>query len=327
MRRGLRAVRSLFLKGSAILLLISLLLGLGSPYINPYNFWPAAFFGLAFPVVWILSLGLTILIIKRNPWFYIMLSFVLVASPMMLNHVSLPFKSNKSKPDDYKIVTYNVHGFSGTHEGKTKYEMQKQVIDFINEIGPSVVCLQEYAMKTNKYTWYQDLNLNDLKIPYKQISDFSPDGKGTNYCLMIASTFLIKQKGVIYTPAKDVLGMYADIQFPIGVIRVYNIHLESVKLIGEKKLLRPHKNLGVFKDILANLKGMYRKLKYAFSAQQIRQCRCAALVGHVVKRDARQRAQKGARQMVSCTDARRTIAKATGLAPCSINDVAHRLVR
>ncbi|MBK6963758.1 MAG: endonuclease/exonuclease/phosphatase family protein [Bacteroidales bacterium] len=267
MKSWFRSFWGLFLKGSAILLIISLLLGLSSPYINPYDFWPVAFFGLAFPVVWILSLGLTVLMIKRKLWFYSMLFFVLVASPMMFNHFSLPLKSNESKSGEYRIVTYNVHNFSGSHYGKSRYSRQNLVFEFIDEIKPSIVCMQEYAVKSKKNGHYQELPLKKLNINYKVYSDDVPDINGTIYSLMIGSQFPVMQNGLIYTPEKEVFGMFADIQFPEGMVRVYNIHLESVKLIGEKKLLRPHRNLGVFKDFLSNLKGMYRKLKHAFSGR------------------------------------------------------------
>ncbi|MHC1774063.1 MAG: endonuclease/exonuclease/phosphatase family protein [Lentimicrobium sp.] len=267
MKNGFRKITGLFLKLLAILFIISLLLGLFSPYINPGVFWPAAFFGLAFPIVWLLCIALALFMIRRKSWFYTLLLFVVAATPLMYMHFSLPLESNKSKPEEFRIVTYNVHIFSGTQYGKSAYSKQNQIVDFINELKPSIVCIQEFAKKSKKRAPYQEYPMKELNIPYKVFSDETPDQYGTIYCLMIGSLYPVKQKGLIYTPEKEVFGLFADVQFPDGMVRVYNVHLESVKLIGEKKLLRPHKNLRVFKSLFTNLKGTYRKLKRAFPSR------------------------------------------------------------
>ncbi len=272
---------SLMLKLSAILLAIALCLGLLSPFINPYYFWPVAFFGLAFPVTWFFYLGNTFLLIRRKRWFYTLSVLLLFSTPMMLQHFSLPLRNNKTKPGVYKIVTYNVHGFSGTQDGISNYDREKSVHQLINEIKPSVVCMQEYAIKSRKHARYLDNLEEELALPYKVLSEYDPDYKGTSYCFLIAGNYPVKQQGAIFTLEKEEFGIFADIQFPEGMVRVYNIHLESVKLIGEKKLLLPQRYPELFKVILTTVKGAFRKLRSAFRvrgyqawmvAESIRQC-------------------------------------------------------
>jgi len=267
MKTGFKVLWGFGIKVMAVLLSISLLPGLISPFINPYYCWPAAFFGLAYPVIWFLSFGCTLLLIGRKHWFFASLIFLLLGAPLMLKHFSLPFRNNKTKPGDYTLVTYNVHGFSGFREGISNHDRKIRVHDFINQIKPSVVCMQEYAIKTKKQDRYSDIPEIGLKVSYTALSEYETDLRGTLYCLLIASNHPIKNQGSVFTLEKNAFGMYADIQFPEGIVRVYNIHLESVKFIGEKKLLRPHKNLGIFKDLLTIVKGTYRKLRHAFPAR------------------------------------------------------------
>jgi endonuclease/exonuclease/phosphatase family metal-dependent hydrolase len=255
------------IKFSAVMLIIALLLGLAAPYINPYHFWPAAFMGLAYPLIWIFCLGCLLLLIGSRKWLIIMTIVIIFGTPMMLRHFSLPLKPDKSKPGDYKILTYNVHGFAGTRDGRSSYDRQKLIHDFINKANPTVVCIQEYAMKSMKHARYMKHLNEELKLPFKYLSAFDMDSKSTSYTFLIASDFPIVRNGNIFTMEYESCGIFSDIRFPEGIIRVYNIHLQSVKLLNEKKLLRPQHNLGDVKYLFRYIKGIFTKLRNAFPSR------------------------------------------------------------
>jgi len=252
------------LKISSIILVVALLTGYFSRYINPYFFWPAAFFSLAFPAVWIVSLVTALLLVRRKWWFIVLMICVLASTPLMLRHFSLPFCIQENRPGDYLIMTYNVHGFAGIRNGKSSYERQAMVHEMVNDLAPAVVCMQEYPMKSRKHARYLNHLDKELELQYKHISDFNEDSKGTTYTFITATRYPIKQRGTIFTMDMDICGIFTDIRFPEGIIRVYNVHLQSVKLFGEKKLLRPHRNPGAIKYLYTYLKGTTAKLRKAF---------------------------------------------------------------
>jgi len=259
MKRRLINYISFSVKVSAGVIAALLLLSLFSPYINPYHFWPMAFIGLAFPIIWILCLLSALILIKNRRWFIFLLIALLAATPMMLKHFNLPVFKNRHQVAEYTILTYNVHGFAGVRNGKSSYDRQIQIHDFVNKISPSVICIQEYAMKSRKHAKYIEYLNNGLKLPNKHLSDFDAEYKGTSYTFLTASKYPIIMQGTIFTMESEICGIFSDIQFPEAIVRVYNIHLQSVKLINEKRLLRPHRNPGIFKDFVTPIKGAIRK--------------------------------------------------------------------
>lgn len=267
MIKKFRKFFTLSVKITAPFLIAALVLGLLAPNINPYHFWIAAFMGLAYPVTWVLCLVWTILLIRNRKWFFLLLIFVIAGTPMMLRHFTLPLKNADISNTEYRIASYNVHGFAGMGEGRSSYERQKLIHDFVNGLNPDVVCMQEYPMKSRKHALYIDHLNYGLNLSYKHLSEFDPDFKGTTYTFMTASKFPVIQQGTIFTMESDICGIFSDIQFPEGVIRVYNIHLQSVKLLNEKKILRPHRNFKAVRFITTYLKRTFNKLRTAYPAR------------------------------------------------------------
>ncbi|MFH1119741.1 MAG: endonuclease/exonuclease/phosphatase family protein [Bacteroidota bacterium] len=255
------------LKITAIILLTALITGLFSRFINPYYFWPAAFLSLAFPAIWMLTIITALLLFRIKWWFFVLIISVLAASPLMLRHFTFPFFHQKNKTSEYLIMTFNVHGFAGIRSGKSSYERQALVHEIINDLDPAVVCMQEYPLKSRKHARYLDHLNKELELEYKHISDFNAESKGTSYTFITATRYPVKQRGTVFTMDPEICGIFTDIEFPEGMVRVYNIHLQSVKLIGEKKLLRPHRNPGAIKYFFTYLKGTISKLRKAFPAR------------------------------------------------------------
>ena len=110
------------IKLSGIILILLLVLSLCAPYINPYYFWPAALAGLAFPILWAATFVNALLLIKHRFWLLLMLVPMIAGLPMMLRHYNLPLKKSETgSKNEYTIISYNVHVFSGSGNGKSNY--------------------------------------------------------------------------------------------------------------------------------------------------------------------------------------------------------------
>lgn len=255
-----------FLYAIVTLVLISALFaGLLSPYINPWHFWIVALAGLAYPILWVLnSINLIFSFITDKRIFYVTLIYLIAGTPMMLRHFSISLKMGCSnETEQYSIMSYNVEGFSGI-AGKDKYTGQKIIHSYINDKAPDIVCLQEYSMKGRKHgAFYKTLNEN-LHLNYKQLSGYNAEALSTSSILVTASRHEILKQGIVYSPDSEIFAIFSDILLGSDTVRIFNVHLQSVKLISEKQILKPERDQLLKKKSARNVISSLRKLKIAF---------------------------------------------------------------
>lgn len=246
--------------------LIALLFaGLLSPFINPWHFWMAALAGLAFPLIWFLnSINLLFSLFIDKRIFYVTLIYLLAGTPLMLRHFSISMKMGcDDDTEQFSIMSYNVEGFNGI-AGKDKYAGQKIIHSYINEKKPDIVCLQEYSMKGRKHgAFYKTLNEN-LHLDYKQLSGYNAEALSTSSILVTASRHKILNQGIVYSPDIEIFAIFSDILLGSDTVRVFNVHLQSVKLISEKRILKPERGQILKKTAVRNVISSLRKLKIAF---------------------------------------------------------------
>ena len=248
-----------------LILLAGLMAALFAPYINPHSLMIPAFLGLAFPLIWILNAGnlLFSFFIDRRI-FIITMIYMLAGTPMMFRHVNLSIKrSCTEKKDLFKIMSYNVQGFDGV-KGQNQYEAQKSIHALINKHSPDILCLQEYAMKGMKHApFYKNLN-ETLQQNFLQLSDYKASELSTQRILVTASKHNIVDQGIIYSPDNEIFAIYSDIELRNDTVRVFNVHLQSVKLIQERVLLKPERKQILNRNIFSKLLSSVKKLKKAF---------------------------------------------------------------
>jgi endonuclease/exonuclease/phosphatase family metal-dependent hydrolase len=264
MNQSLQFLLKTSLSFIAALLILSMVLSLSAASISPSYFVFPAFFALGFPLIWLVLTIFLPFYYRRRILFRLLLVVWLLSLPVMLKHFLTGSLNADQKQNSYKILTYNVQGFTNINFGSSKAQRKIKIVDFVNEQNPDVLCMQEYLLKQALRVQYPNEITYEMRMPYKVYSNYSVNSYGSAFCLMIASKYRIKQSGTVYSPEAESFAMYADIQFPEGVIRVYNLHLESVKLLKEKRLLRPGQRSGFASNFVSNVKGFYRKLRKSY---------------------------------------------------------------
>lgn len=253
-----------FYAASTLFLLSGLMIALLSPYINPRIIWVAALFGLAFPVFWLLNLlnlGLSLFIGKRI--FLITLFYLLAGTPMMLRHFDLSLKRGCDNSNtSFTLMSYNVKSFDGI-SGKDKFEAQQIIHDFINQMEPDIVCFQEYSMKGSKHAPFFKNLRESLHQEYRQLSDYNASELSTQSILVTASRHPIVNEGIVYSPDNEIFAIYSDIELDSDTLRVFNIHLQSIKLIKEKVILQPNSKI-LSTSIFGKVRSTLYKLRKAF---------------------------------------------------------------
>ncbi|AWG21578.1 endonuclease [Flavobacterium faecale] len=128
--------------------------------------------------------------------------------------------STKEYPEDEKdflVMSYNVR-LLNLFKWQDKDDVPEDILAFINEKNPNILCIQEFSQGANI----------DLKIyPYKYIY-MTGDKIKTGQAIF--SKFPIIDQGNIVFPKSNNNVIYADIKKGKDIIRVYNMHLQSIKI-------------------------------------------------------------------------------------------------
>jgi endonuclease/exonuclease/phosphatase family metal-dependent hydrolase len=128
--------------------------------------------------------------------------------------------SSKEYPEDDKdfvVMSYNVRLFN-LFKWLDKEDVPGVILGFINEKNPDILCIQEFSSST----------VIDLKIyRHKYIL---MEGNKIKTGQAIFSKFPIISQGNIVFPSSNNNVIYADIKKGKDIIRVYNMHLQSIKI-------------------------------------------------------------------------------------------------
>jgi len=181
-----------------------------------------------FPLFSVLTLVLPLFLILNGLFFiYWLLQFktqmflsglVLLAGITFINKfykfsaTDLPESEN-----DFKVMSYNVRLFN-LFEWLPKENVPNEIQVFINEKNPDIICIQEFSYAANI----------DLKVyPHRYIF---MQGDKIRTGQAIYSKFPIIEEGNLVFPDSNNNVIFADIKKGKDIIRVYNMHLQSIKI-------------------------------------------------------------------------------------------------
>ena len=201
-----------------------------------------------FPFLSVLTLLLPLFLVLNAAFFIIWL--LQLKRKMLLSGIVLligitflgklyRFKEAKleAEPDDFTLMSYNVRLFN-KYEWLPNKNVPSDISDVIQDYNPDILCLQEFTPN-------EDVRLRNF--PYKKIY---LKGDKNKYGQAIFSKFEIVNTGKIVFPNSTNNVIFADIVKKEDTIRVYSMHLQSVKIstdIHEK--LDENKSKFIFKRI------------------------------------------------------------------------------
>lgn len=118
---------------------------------------------------------------------------------------------------DFTVMSYNVRLFN-VFKWMNSDNVPQNILDFINDKNPDILCIQEYSSSANI----------DLKVyRHKYIL---MQGNQIKTAQAIFSKFPIIDQGNIAFPNSNNNVVFADIKKGKDIIRVYNMHLQSIKI-------------------------------------------------------------------------------------------------
>lgn len=217
----------------AILLLLSYLL----PFTPPKTF----------SVLSVLSLGVAFLILCNVLFFLYWLfklkkQLILSLLVLFIGYVFFgslyKFSSSKQveNANNFKVMNYNVRLFN-LYKWIDEDSVETKIVDFIKTESPEILSIQEYHPHKN-------IDLSFFKYKFEKLS-----GKKTKYGQAIFSQFPIVNSGSIEFPDTGNNAIFADVVKNNDTIRIYNIHLESLRINTKVESLKNENSERLFKRV------------------------------------------------------------------------------
>ncbi len=124
--------------------------------------------------------------------------------------------------DAISLLSYNVLGFHGKNQDGWGVNTGPEIVDFIENENPDIICFQEFQPIYIK---------NRMLTKYTFVANkFEGQNVESPKNLSIYSKFPIINKDVLDFPDTYNGAVYADIVYKNDTIRLFNVHLESLSI-------------------------------------------------------------------------------------------------
>lgn len=212
----------------------ALLLSYLASFISPEKVWFLAFFGLGYPVILLINILFVIYwAVQLKRQLFVSLITIAIGYKFILSLYSFGNKETETTENRIKVLSYNVRLFDLYNWSNNK-DTRDKIISLINDEKPQILCIQEffhdntgYFPTINSIKKIEGMNRHFLHN-YVSMKDTAWWG------IALFTSFPIVDKGVIeFEKSHGNLCIYTDLKINKDTIRVYNVHLQSVKFKPE----------------------------------------------------------------------------------------------
>jgi endonuclease/exonuclease/phosphatase family metal-dependent hydrolase len=215
----------------AILLLVTYF----SVYISPATSWVFAFIALTYPFILLLNMLFVIFWILFRKWLFLISLFCMLLGWNFLNRY-FQFMLNRPEKsmvgNSVSLLTYNVRLFNYYQWNKDTTSWQK-IVDFVHNENPDIACFQEFITLPGTNHDLDNLKKNLAPLDYSHVYYTDRVPRKINFGMGTFSRYPIVHKERI--DFKESLNgcIASDILIGKDTIRVYNCHLQSIRLRGD----------------------------------------------------------------------------------------------
>ncbi|MBE0646833.1 MAG: endonuclease/exonuclease/phosphatase family protein [Bacteroidales bacterium] len=250
-----------------LLAVISILCSYGSRYIDPRDAWMIALFGLLYPYILIVNICFFVLwLFIRLRYAWISLISILIGWPQLNAMITLPSDNPVLLPgQNINLTTWNVHGFAG--QMNVRGDVRAEIIEYLTEENPDVLCMQEVRIYEADFNPVLHRMSRAWGLPYLYAKDYYNQDEESGFNGVVTySRYPIISAGYLGHQSKKCFGLYTDIGFEHDTVRIFNVHLASVRL-GQNDVnfyyqLKKTKTENM--NFKAGIFSILRKLKIAF---------------------------------------------------------------
>lgn len=259
-----------------VILILNVLAALGmilsylAPLVNPAKVFFPALFGLAYPYILMLNLLFVCYwLIRLRKEILISIVVILLGWPHLNNMLPLNFKDVKIPETSdvervFKALTYNVRGFD-VYKWTSDPHIKNEIFGFIKNQEPDILCFQEYYTSEKKTDTHR-ANVKSLPALNQSAVYYSADNnRNTGFGIATFSRYPIVKKSRIPFNSTSNAAMYTDILFKSDTIRVFNIHLQSIKFHQENYAFIDTASLKYSNEQMHEIKEIGSRLRTAFT--------------------------------------------------------------
>ena len=210
----------------AIFFAVLLIFAYIATYVNSAKFVWFAYFGLVFPILLVINILFAVFLLCNLKKITLLLLFAIglnwVNIQNMAQFKSAEFRTNEKK---IRVLSYNVNLFDHYgHINSTRGQTQREILDFLVQESPDIICFQEFREDLNQKPITRFLAQN-LGLKY---TSASRTNNRVAFGTKIYSRFPIIRDSLIRFDGSKNMIVFADILAYGDTIRVFNFHLESI---------------------------------------------------------------------------------------------------
>jgi endonuclease/exonuclease/phosphatase family metal-dependent hydrolase len=260
-----RVILILNILGAAAMLMAYL-----APLVNPSRMVLPALFGLAYPYLlmlhlvflcyWLIRLKKEILI----SLVVILLGWTHLNSLIPLSPRPSEIPVNISQDKLLKALSYNVRGFN-IYQWSREPEAKKEIFKFLESQKPQLVCFQEYYTSGKVGQTHRYISQQLDYLPYNAVYYTADPANRNGFGIATFSKYPILKKSRIPFNSSFNAAMYTDIRFRDDTIRVFNIHLQSIRFQEDNYAFMDTARFKYSNEQIGEIRAIGSRLKTAFS--------------------------------------------------------------
>lgn len=251
-----------------ILIALLFIAGASVQFFKPGHWWFLGLLTFALPYFLLFLILFAVFWLFAKPfWASISILTIVAGWPAVKNVFAINFSSSfhiAKEPGNIRIMSWNIEQLNIQHY-KDKPWIKDQMLDLVNFYDPDIACFQEAVLGERKKSinYFPDINgklkFSDYFYSYAIKDDFD---SYHHFGIIIFSKLPIiaKQAVVNYPNDYNSTFQYIDVIAASDTIRIFNLHLQSLKFSKEnltyldKAGLKSDSNITESKSIISKMK-------------------------------------------------------------------------
>lgn len=216
---------------------IVLLLAYALPFLPPRAFAVLSVLSLSVPILILCNvLFFLYWLVKLKRYLFISLAVLIIGQIVFGSLYKFSSSLKIESPNNIKVMNYNVRLFN-LYDWIPEKNIDTKIVDFIKAETPDILCIQDYRPTST-------VDLSFFKYKFKKTS-----GNKIHNGQVILSKFPIINSGSLEFPNTANNAIFADVVKGKDTIRIYNIHLQSLKIDTDVEKLKKEGTSRLFKQV------------------------------------------------------------------------------